>query len=228
MSDITDLLNLIAPDVPAPDAGVVDADLARGRAALLRARRRRTVRRAGTASVSLAAVGAIGVVLAQPSATTHRVPRSSMAITTRPSTATAAHDTGRPSIELVAYTGAQLAGFTVSEVPDGWHLSTSTPDALLITREGSTNNDPNDFVDKLAVLTSSVDQHGLGSGDAVSVDGQPGRVAHEPGTLLLSYNTPNGFGVNIQAPTALGWSDADIVTFAAGVQVTDHAVHSAG
>jgi hypothetical protein len=131
-------------------------------------------------------------------------------------------------IKLVAYHGKQLDGFTVDEVPAGWHLSTSTQYALLITKDGSQDNDPNAFEGKLAVLTSSVDEHGLGSGDSVTVNGQPGKVDVQGDTQLLRYNATNGFGIDIQAPTVLGWTDAQIVTFAEGVHVTGAAVHSEG
>jgi hypothetical protein len=113
-------------------------------------------------------------------------------------------------------------------VPAGWHLSTSTQFALLITADGSTDNDPDAFEGKLAVLTSSVDEHGLGDGDPVTVNGQPGRVDVQDGTVLLRYNDPDGFGVDIQAPPALHWTDDQIVAFAEGVHVTGNAVHSHG
>jgi hypothetical protein len=123
---------------------------------------------------------------------------------------------------------ARVAGFTVDQVPAGWHLSTSTSYALLITPDGSTDNDPDAFLGKLAVLTSSTDQHGLGPGDPVTVDGRPGRAHTSDGVLILSYNAPGGFGIDIQAPSTLGWGAAQIVAFAEGVHVTANAVHSHG
>lgn len=208
---IETILKDIAPAAERPGEEVVDADLARGRAALVVAHRRRTRRRLAGAG-TLAAVAAAAVVVANSGASHPLTPAGSK--------------TGQ--IRLVDYSGAQLPGFTVSEVPQGWQLSTSTPYALLITPDGSTNNQPDDFEGKLAVLTSSNDQQGLGSGDAVTVDGQAGRVSRQPGYLILNYNTANGFGVNIQAPDALGWDDAQIVAFAEGVHVTANAVHSNG
>ena len=227
MSDITTLLQTIAPDVAPPTGAMIDADLARGRAALVRAHRRQIVRRATLGTTSLVVVAAIGVIATQSSTTT--APSTpTRASGTHRETATAPRAAVRPQVKLVDYAGAQLPGFTVAEVPQGWQLSTSTQYALLITQDGSTNNDPNVFLGKLAVLTSSIDQHGLGNGDAVTVSGQPGRVSRQPGVLMLSYNTANGFGVNIQAPTALGWDDQEIVAFAEGVKVTANAVHSVG
>lgn len=207
---IETILKNVAPEAQRPAAETVDADLARGRAALAVAHRRTRRRLAGAGT--LAAVAAAAVVVANSGASHAPAPGGS-----------------RPGqIRLVDYSGAQLPGFTVSEVPQGWQLSTSTPYALLITPDGSTNNDPDVFSGKLAVLTSSVDQHGLGGGDSVTVNGQPGKVSEQDGTLMLTYNTANGFGVNIQAPDALGWDDAQIVAFAEGVKVTANAVHSHG
>jgi hypothetical protein len=211
---IETILKNVAPEAAAPDPEVVDADLARGRAALTVAGRRRTHRRLGGAGVLVAAAAAVVVLAA-----------SGGSHTLRPSGATA--KTGQ--IKLVDYSGAQLPGFTVSQVPQGWHLSTSTPYALLITPDnGSTNDNPDDFQGKLAVLTSSTDQQGLGKGDAVTVNGQAGVVYEQDGYLNLNYNAPNGFGINIQAPDALGWTKDQIVAFADGVQVTSHAIHSVG
>ncbi|MBV9486991.1 MAG: hypothetical protein JO246_13140, partial [Frankiaceae bacterium] len=134
------------------------------------------------------------------------------------------------AIKLVSYSGKQLEGFTVDEVPAGWHLSTSTQYALLITpNDGSLNDNPDDFQGKLAVLTSSVDEHSLGHGDDVTVNGEHGVVSDQGSYgIMLRYNDPDGFGVDIQAPQALHWSDQQIVAFAAGVHVTGDAVHSRG
>ena len=90
------------------------------------------------------------------------------------------------------------------------------------------HDDPNFFLGKLAVLTASVDQDGLGSGDSVTVSGQPGRVSRWPGILMLRYDRPSGFGVVVQAPSSLGWSNNQIVDFAEGVQVTPNALQGRG
>jgi hypothetical protein len=111
----------------------------------------------------------------------------------------------------------------VSQIPQGWQLSTSTSTALLITPNGSFNDDPDDFENKLAVLPQSEDEHGLGPGDPVTVNGQAGHVDHHaggPGLLLLRYTTPDGHAVDVQAPPSLDWTDDQIVAFAEGVQVT--------
>ena len=107
-------------------------------------------------------------------------------------------------------------------------MSSSTSTALLITPDGSTNDDPNFFVGKLAVLTASADQDGLGSGNPVTVNGQPGRLSRWPGLLMLRYDRVRGFGVVVQAPTSLDWSDTEIVDFAEGIHVTPDALQARG
>jgi hypothetical protein len=236
MSDITELFKQVAPSADAePSTEIVDADLDRGRQALLRDHRRRTIRRSMAATATAAAAAVIAIVVAQiggGSGTAH--PHN---VTLGPQTAAPAG--GQPSvvkthhktmpIKLVAFNGKQLAGFTVDKVPAGWFLSTSTQFALLIDPNGDRDNDPNAFVGKLAVLTQSSDVHGLPKGTHVTVNGQPG-VVTDQGKYgeNLTYNDPGGFGVVIQAPAQLHWSDQQIVSFANGVHVTSNAVPGRG
>jgi hypothetical protein len=223
MSDITELFQAIGPDGAGdPAAATVAGDLTRGRTALVRAHRRAVVRRSMFATGSLVVAAAVAVTATQVGGGS----KAPAAVHHGPVQIVQHHHAS--AVRLVDWTGQQLAGFTVDQVPAGWHLSTSTQFALLITADGSTDNDPDAFVGKLAVLTSSVDEHGLGNGDPVTVNGVPGRVDVQDGTVLLRYNDPNGFGVDIQAPPALHWTDAQIVAFAEGVHVTGNAVHSHG
>jgi hypothetical protein len=210
MNTIDSLLKSAAPAAVDPEPGVVEADLARGRAARVVARRRRIYRRASGGLAALALAGAAVAITVTTSAT-------------GPPTGLA-----QPSarVQLVDFTGDQLPGFTVSQVPQGWQLSTSVSTALCITpADGSVNDDPYDFEGKLCVMPQSVDELGLGPGDPVTVNGQPGRVdsADGPaGSLQLRYITTDGHTVDVQSPTALHWTDAQIVAFAQGVQVTEH------
>jgi hypothetical protein len=231
MSDITDLFADLARDTDAtPTADIVDADLARGRTALARVHRQRTIRRSLITGGALAAGAAVAIVAASSGGSTDEHTRTIVGPITQPShhgrTHPAVHHS---SIKLVAYHGKQLNGFTVDQIPAGWRLSTSTQFALLIDPKGDTDNDPDAFVGKLAVLTSSSDEHGLGKGDKVTVNGQPGVVSDQGKYgIMLRYNDPKGFGVDIQAPQQLHWSDQQIVDFAQGVHVTSDAVHSRG
>jgi hypothetical protein len=205
MSTIDSLLKSAAPAAVAPEPGVVEADLARGRAALAVARRGRIYRRA---CAGVAALAVAGAAVAMTVATSASGPASSS------------------RVQLVAFSGDQLPGFTVSEIPQGWHLSTSVSTALCITPDdGSVNDDPYDFEGKLCVLPQSVDELGLGPGDPVTVSGEPGHVdgADGPaGSLQLRYITTDGHTVDVQSPIALHWTDDQIVAFAQGVQVTGH------
>jgi hypothetical protein len=228
MSDITELFHSVAPDGDGPTPQTVDADLARGRVALARVHRQRTIRRSAIAGGSLVVAAAVVVATAQLGSGTATHP----AIQGRDHPGPAIvqhHHQAKPSIKLVAYNGKQLEGFNVDRVPAGWQLSTSTTTALLITKDGSHDNDPNAFEGKLAVLTSSVDEHGLGNGDGVTVNGQKGVVSDQGSYgIMLRYNAANGFGIDIQAPADLHWSDDQIVSFAEGVHVTGNAVHTHG
>ena len=45
---------------------------------------------------------------------------------------------------------------------------------------------------------------------------------------MLRYDRATGFGVVVQAPTTLGWSNLEIVAFAEGVKVTANARQANG
>lgn len=233
MSDITELFNRVAPDDGAPSPETVEADVTRGHIALARAHRQRTIRRSVLAGGSLVVAAAVVVTAVQLSSSStpkgndaNKAPSVSQQ---HPDAKPHHHPATKPSIKLVAYNGKQLEGFNVDRVPAGWHLSTSTQYALLITKDGSTDDNPDAFEGKLAVLTSSIDEHGLGKGDDVTVNGQPGVVSDQGKYgIMLRYNATNGFGIDIQAPADLNWTDDQIVAFAEGVHVTGNAVHSRG
>jgi hypothetical protein len=237
MSDITELFKRVAPPADAePAAETIDGDVRRGRVALTRDHRRRTIRRSMTATTTVAAAAVVIVVATQlggSSPSHHNQTIATKTPATHPrahhSTAVKARPHRSTPIKLVAYTGKQLQGFTVDKVPTGWFLSTSTQYALLIDPQGDTDNNPNAFVGKLAVLTQSKDVHSLPSGTPVTVNGQPGVVTDQGKYgLSLTYNDPSGFGVVIQAPPQLNWTDAQLVSFAEGVHVTSHALQSSG
>lgn len=240
MTDIDTLLNTVAPDPVRPEPGVVDSDVARGRAALATARGRR-VRRVGTAGVAGLALAAAVVFATSSSSTSpagHAAPPPHIQVTIAsrhhaPGLGTRGHHaraTG-PQIQLVDYTGAQLPGFKVTGIPQGWHLSTSNSVALLITPDdGSAGVDPNVFVGKLAVLVKSDDQHGLGPGTLETVNGRPARYQPDSGggVAMLTFTTADGHGVTVQVPASLRWSPAQVTAFAAGVTVVGPLGHTHG
>jgi hypothetical protein len=209
MSDITDLFSHVAESADAPPtADTVAADLARGKFALRRDHRKRAIRR------SLAAA-AVVVVAAGAAVTTSDL----VGATSHPTAATGPVQTGG-TVKLVDYTGKQ--------VPAGWYLSTSTAYALLINPDGATNNRPDVFDGKLAVLTQSIDVPHLPPGTPVTVDGKPGTISDQGKYgLILSYDTDT-LGVVIQAPAQLGWSNDQLVAFAEGVHITHAALPGRG
>jgi hypothetical protein len=244
MTDIDTILNSVAPDSVDPEPGVVDSDLARGRAALATARRRRVLRR-GTAGVAVLATAAVAVVVAtnstnssstSPTGHAAATPPAKVAVAPRhhtPGLGTRGHHAPATGahIQLVDYTGAQLPGFKVTEIPQGWHLSTSNSVALLITPDdGSAGNNPDVFAGKLAVLVQSDDQHGLGPGTPETVNGRPARYQPDAGggTAMLTFTTADGHGVNVQVPASLRWSPEQVTAFAAGVTVVGPLGHTHG
>ena len=226
MNDITDLFNDIAHSAEIPASNVIDADVARGRDALARSRRRRARRAvAGVAGVAAAAAVVVGVEH-QGTGTTRPEAVSSRPATTHP-TAPAQSSTSvvqqtSLAVRLIAYTGQQLAGFTVDRIPEGWRLSGSTQYALTIDPQGDTNNDPDVFLGKLTVLLQSQSAQGLPDWKRVTVDGQPG-VITDDGGQALTYNDGDNHTVVIQAPDQLAWTATQIVSFAEGVHVTGNA-----
>ncbi len=224
MSDISSIFHSTGTTDGPPSPEVVEADLARGHLALARQHRRRAVRRSLAMTTTLAAAAVVAIAVGQSS------PSDAPSVAKAPRTTAAPPSPVAPaSIQLVSYHGAQLAGFTVDRVPAGWKLSSSTQYALLVTPQASTDDRPDVFEGKLAVLTSSLDASGLGDGRPVTVNGREGRVMDQGEYgITLRYTDARGFGVDIQAPLALHWSDAQIVAFAEGVHVTSNAVHSRG
>jgi hypothetical protein len=239
MSDITDLFSSVAPSADArPSAETVEADLTRGRQALVRDHRRRTIRRSMTATATVAAAAVAAVVIAQFGSNGTNVAHHRSAIA-KPKVQVKTHHhhiavvktkpRSTAPIKLVSYTGPQPKGFTVDSIPDGWFLGGVNQFALTIDPAGDTDVSASDFEGKLAVLTQSIDVHGLGGGTLVSINGRAGRITQQGKYgLNLNYTVASGFGVDIQAPAQLNWSDAQLVAFAEGVHVTDQAVPSEG
>jgi hypothetical protein len=237
MNDITEIFSRVAPPSPqGPSPEIVDADLARGRHALARRRRDRRARiaAAGTAAVVAAAAVAFGANRLDESNSSNKA--TSASTTSGPVESSSAPTTVRPRptapavslpVRLIAYTGPQLAGFTVDRVPQGWRLSAVSQYALTIDPQGDTNNNPDVFEGKLTVLLQSQSVSGLPAGQAASVNGHAG-VITDDGGQALTYNDGSGHTVVVQAPDQLRWSSAQIVSFAEGVHVTANAIAGVG
>jgi hypothetical protein len=233
MNDITDLFNRVATSADAdPSLETVDGDVTRGRVALQRDHRRRTIRRSMTATSTIAAAAIVAVVIAQVGGSSHKP-----AVTggkTNHHVISASHHATKPAvhkikrIKLVAYHGKQLTGFTVDSLPNGWYLGAVSQYALSINAADDHNTDPDVFYNKLTVLLASQDEQTFPKhGNHVTVDGQPG-IIWDDGGVQLGYSDGNGHRIVIQVPSALHWTNAQIVAFAQGVHVTADALAGVG
>jgi len=226
MTDINELFRTVATDVDTPPAAeTIEADLARGRGALLRAHRQRTIRRSMTAATALAAGVAVLVVATQVGGGT----TDGNHLTTKQPGVTHHHGNAtKPSIRLVSYTGKQLAGFSVDKVPAGWYLGAVNQYALTINANDDHNTNADVFENKLTVLLASQDEQSFPkNGDHVTVAGQPG-VIWNGGEEMLGYTDAAGHRIVVQYPDALGWNDTQMVAFAEGVHVTSNALAGRG
>ncbi|MPZ60121.1 MAG: hypothetical protein GEU93_02260 [Propionibacteriales bacterium] len=228
MNDIKQLLNEATRSVEAvPSAEVVEADVRRGRAALARARRRRTIRNSviGMAATFALVGGSItvGGLGDSDRAAVPSDPRagSSEATAKEPGTAT--------GVRLVAYTGKQPDGFIVDRVPEGWFIQGSRAYSLTIAPEGDTSH-PDGFVGKLVVmlLSRTGPQELPKNGEPVKVGDQDGVVVHQDASDTLTYRDGEGHIVQVQAWKTLGWTNDRLAGFAEGVQVTAHAKQGVG
>ncbi|HEX2893278.1 MAG TPA: hypothetical protein VHO29_04660 [Marmoricola sp.] len=190
-------------DQPTPE-DVVRRDLLRGRAALARRRARRTVTGLGT--IAATAVLALALTGGESSPSRHPAP------------------TG---LDLVAYTGAQLPGFTVAKVPEGFVLQGANAYSLDIApRENTTSLD--DYRGKLVVMLQSKDATGVPAGKQVEVNGHPGTISTVDPTAKQLYYSDGTHQIVVQSPPEIGLTDAELVEFAAGVTVTAQATAGVG
>ena len=197
----------VAVEHPAP-ADIVRSDLLRGRAAQRRRRFRRGV--TGLGATAAVAVAAVAFTAAQPSPT--------------PGPGPGAASTG---LNLVAYTGTQLPGFTVGKVPEGFVLQGSNSYSLDIAQPGD-KTPLQAYEGKLVVLLQSVDQGAIPAGKAVEVNGRPGTIAKvDPAAAQLFYSD-GSHKIVIQAATKLGLTDEELVEFATSVTVTAKAQAGVG
>jgi hypothetical protein len=224
VNDIEDVLEQTARSFEVePSDETVEADIQRGRTALVQRRRGRTIRW-GVAGIATVLVAGAAIVAGNLGDAPH-APSSS------PGARTGGHASAvaGTSVRLVAYHGDQLEGFVVDQVPEGWFLQGSNPYALTIAPQGDATS-PDDFEGKLVVmlLSSSAPQK-LPKEDPVEVDGNAGVISHGPPADTLTYRDDAGHFVQVQAwQSSLGWTDEQLVSFAAGVHVTSDAQAGVG
>ena len=216
MNDIKDLLDEAVRSVAVtPSEEIVEADVRRGRAALHRRRRRWMMRS------SVIGVAAATVVVGSSIAIGNLDIGENLDKGESPITAA--------GVQLVAYTGEQLDGFIVDRIPEGWYLQGSSPFALTIAPEGTTNTHPDNFMGKLVVMLFSQDaRQQLPEGELIKVGGRDGVVVRTEDVARLSYEDGEGHFVEVQSPNELGWTIDELVRFAEGVQVTADAQPTRG
>jgi hypothetical protein len=215
MSDIKEMLDQTARSAavaPAPD--VVDADVRRGQAALIRRRRRRAVGSSIASTLAAAAVVATAIVVGGPDG-------SSDAPAARPDPAPSEKQAS--GVRLVTYTGEQSDGFIVDKVPEGWYVQENEHSqySLTIAPKGDTS-DADVFVDKLVVMLDTRWPNGLPKGEPVEVNGHPGVIFRDdPAGDQLIFEYEDGRYVVVQSwNPILDWYDDQLVSFAEGVTVT--------
>ncbi|MGH3483919.1 MAG: hypothetical protein ACRDPQ_11880 [Nocardioidaceae bacterium] len=220
MTDINELLRETARSAEAtPPPDVVEADVLRGRAGLLRRRRRRAVWSSVAGTVVVAAMVAVTVVVGQP--------ENGSGVATPDGASSPSEATG---VRLVTYTGEQLDGFVVDRVPEGWFLQGSTPYALTIAPDGDTTH-PAAFTGKLVVMLYSqhMSEQLPDGGEPIEIGGTDGVVTRDgSGDAHLYYIDGEGHYAEVQAPSALGWTNQELASFADGVTVTVNAQQGLG
>jgi hypothetical protein len=211
-----DMLELALEEGSAAE-GIVDPaeDVARGRGLL---RRRRLI---GTGGVlAAAAVGAmVPVILGSGGA----APSVAGGPPSHPAVSTTPVQKSHRSIALVAFTGDQVPGYTVAEVPEGWVIQGGTPFALVIAAKGDPDTSVDSFTGKLVVMLQSRDASPPTSGQSDPVNGHPGFLDVQGDTQILTFQRADSRWVVIQAPTSLGWDAGQFAQFASGVQVLGNA-----
>jgi hypothetical protein len=213
MTDLKDLMVLALADGHGPEAGQeVTADMAAGD--LARGRRLRRRRRAaglvGGAAVTAAAAGVTAVAVSLATAGPAAVRDQAAGPVAR-------------AIALVSYSGTQIPGYQVAEVPSGWVLQGGNSFALVIAPAHDHDTSIDSFAGKLVVMLKSVDEPVPVHAPRQPVAGRPGYLRVQDGTQIMTFQAANGAWVDIQAPTSLGWDGTELAQFAAGVQVLGNA-----
>ena len=199
---------------------VVEADLTRGHRALAQRRMRRT---GGRALVVGALVAGAFVVVQPQDSDTPSTSASAPVTSTQGSVA-------KPSINLVAYTGAQPEGFSVGMVPDGWEIQGVDNFVLVIARKGDPDTHIDSYIGKLVVTLQSKGEPDRTDGKEVTVGTATGRIVRDgdPDAARLFFKDAAGHRLVVQVPAELHWSDAQIIEFGKSVHANENADASVG
>ncbi len=215
MNELHHLLDRAAGE---PVSATADADLARGRIALSRTRRRRgAVGLVGLAAASVVGVGATRV-LDDTASPRPEADRSVAVDDVSPDT------TG---VQLLA-SPLSAGPYTFATTPEGWSVQGARPQAVTIAPDdGSVSDHPDDFRGKLVIMLDT----NRPAGDEVTVDGRTFWLTGDSGYQRVSTRTlpgePEGV-VMVQYPESSGWSVDTMLEFLGSVQVGDGAVPGVG
>ncbi|MDO9381122.1 MAG: hypothetical protein Q7T56_19935 [Nocardioidaceae bacterium] len=217
MPDLRTLMHDAATidEPPVLDPG---ADVARGRTALRRRRQRRLGASAGLAAAVLGVV-AVG--------TTGAWQGAQQPVSQGPASS---------GVALVAYAGAQPAGYELDKVPAGWEVRDSTSAVLTLAPVGAApapiEPGSTSLVATIGVMTErGYTVPGGVPTQGVEVDGLPGAIIDDKGagdTRTLYAEQASGDALVIQVWDGLGWDDQQIVDFAESVRVTRDATPGVG
>lgn len=200
----------------AVDDAAIASDLRRGRDALV-TRRRRRAGAAGAAALGVVAVSSLSYALA--SGGSSRAPQAVASRTVVTHASSKATSTSTPAIQLLAYRGRQLPGYTVKQVPSGYVLQGISGSVLDIAESGD-HSSLDSFDGKLVVMLN--DYPGPATGTPVSVSGHSGRISDQDGVLTLTYSDGT-HNVEVQSWSNIHLSDDQLVQFAEGVTVLSSA-----
>ena len=229
MNDVRSLLAEAVPEdlrtaQPWPDA---EPDIARGRALLLRRRRRFAL----TGGTGLVAAGAVGALLLSGTPAGHRTPAAG-----------GSHGSAANiSAALVAYAGTQPKGYTLKTIPQGWEVASADNTALVLHKIGTPKGGT--FEDKI-LIEGDLNPFPKTGDQAVKVNGAKGwffshRSANYSVTLIFQTDqqvrqvdtTPGKanpthpgvavtpLNVAVQLPHSLNWNVTTMVRFASGITV---------
>lgn len=227
MTDLHELLDrACAGDDSTPD--LLASDLRRGRLAL---RRRRSVRAASTLA-GVAAVGALGYAVVPRSDSSGSTTAHEPSTSPTPSATPSAKGDDDPAAKPIVLARSAVATpyFRFGVLPKGWELFNQDKSAVEITPGGRDTGDDG-WEGDLVVMLDADEIH---TGTEVVHDGRTFWVNHRPASegmdtvYVATRDGEPGWGLEVQYPQSAGFTDQQMIKFAASVEVRDGAVPSAG
>lgn len=207
-TDLNDLLTT-ASRTDGTDAFDARADLARGRRALARTRRRR----AAGGVLTFAVAGVVGTTAVRQYAAPEK----------EQTPATAEHRDSKEStdkIRLVSQT-LEAGPYTFDKTPEGWRdLNYAHPEFAVVIGRAAGNQDPEHFIGKLVIMMSTNPP----AGEQVEYDGRTYWVHDDGGgdhTRITTMTRPGEpeAALEIQFPNDAGWSQETMLEFLSTVKV---------